>query len=59
MDDRSDQLVDVVIGSTFNNLNSEKSIVAAGKPITSIEGCVSDANTMKDLPKAPEHDAVN
>ncbi|MCI1634801.1 LytR C-terminal domain-containing protein [Bifidobacterium sp.] len=59
MDDRSDQLVDVVIGSTFNNLNSEKSIVAAGKAITSIEGCVSDANTMKDLPKAPQHDAVS
>lgn len=58
MDDRSDQLVDVVIGSTFNNLNTEKSITPAGKAITSIEGCKSDVSTIKNLPKAPQHDAA-
>ena len=58
MDDRQDQLVDVVVGATFDNLADVKSVPAAGKPITSIKGCVA-ADKMTNLSKASEHDAVN
>ena len=58
MDDRQDQLVDVVVGATFDNLQDVKNVPAAGKPITSIKGCVA-ADKMTNLPKASEHDAVN
>ena len=58
MDDRQDQLVDVVVGATFDNLADVKSVPAAGKPITSIKGCVA-ADKMTNLSKASVHDAVN
>ena len=56
MDDRKDALVDVMIGQSFENLNSVN--VASSKPgatIHSFDGCVADAGTMKNLPKAPAH----
>lgn len=58
MDDRQDQLVDVIVGATFNNLLETKKVPAAGKPITNIEGCAA-VDKMTNLAKAPEHDAVN
>ncbi|BDR55423.1 hypothetical protein KIMH_15340 [Bombiscardovia apis] len=51
MDDRQDDLVDVVIGATFNDLVKEKQVVGVGKPIESFKECVADPKTMKDLPK--------
>lgn len=54
MDDREDDLVDVVIGATFNDLADEEKVTSIGQPITSITGCVADPKTMHDLPKA-EH----
>lgn len=59
MDDRQDKLIDVVVGSTFSDLNDEKDItLTADKALTKISGCVS-ADSMKKLPKAVQHDAVN
>ena len=58
MDDRQDQLIDVIVGATFDNLQDAKKVPAAGKAITGIQGCVA-VDKMTDLPKAPEHDAVN
>ena len=58
MDDRQDQLIDVIVGATFDNLQDTKKVPAAGKEITSIQGCVA-ADKMTDLQKAPEHEAVN
>ena len=57
MDDRSDKLIDVVIGATFNDLVAEKKVPAAGSQIASISGC-QDASSMKNLPKAIKHDSV-
>lgn len=58
MDDREDQLIDVVIGATFDTLKDTKKVPAAGSEITNIEGCVA-ADKMTNLQKAPEHDAVS
>ena len=54
MDDRSDDLVDVVIGATFNDLNDEDKSSTVGKDIEGIKGCVADPASMKDLPEAPK-----
>ena len=48
----------VIVGATFDNLQDTKKVPAAGKAITGIQGCVA-VDKMTDLPKAPEHDAVN
>lgn len=59
MDDREDKLIDVVIGSTFSDLNNEKDIhLSTDKALTKIQGCVS-ADAMKSLPKAVQHDPIN
>ena len=47
-----------IVGATFDNLQDTKKVPAAGKAITGIQGCVA-VDKMTDLPKAPEHDAVN
>ncbi|MEE1295807.1 MAG: LytR C-terminal domain-containing protein [Bifidobacterium sp.] len=57
MDDRQDKLVDLVLGSSFNNLTDTKSVPKVGSAIENREGC-KGADQMKDLPKAPEHDSV-
>lgn len=54
MDDRGDDLVDVVIGATFNDLNDEDKTSTVGKDIKGIKGCVADPASMKNLPKAPK-----
>ena len=41
MDDRQDQLIDVIVGATFDNLQDTKKVPAAGKAITGIQGCVA------------------
>lgn len=54
MDDRNDDLVDIIIGATFNDLTKDDKASQEGKPITSIDGCIKDVNGMKaKLPKAP------
>lgn len=56
MDDRSDRLVDVVIGATFNNLRKNRQ----GRTIKDFRGCKTvDAMKKAGLPKASEHTAVN
>ncbi len=54
MDDRQDKLIDIVLGSTFNNLRPKVDVPAAGASIKEIPGCVK-ADSMKKLPKAPAH----
>lgn len=46
---RDDQLVDVVLGATFSDLNDEKQSPQQGKEITDIQGCQA-ADKMTDLP---------
>ena len=58
MDDRTDQLIDIVVGATFDNLQDTKKVPAAGKQLESFEGCVA-ADKLTDLPKADQHDPVN
>lgn len=59
MDDRQDQLLDVVIGENFKNLNSTSKItVTAGKKMQSVDGCLKE-DKMTKLPKAQEHTAYN
>lgn len=57
MDDRQDKLVDIVLGSTFNNLRQKVDVPAAGAAIQEVPGCVK-AKDMKELPKADSHKAV-
>lgn len=57
MDNRTDKLIDVVLGATFNDLTDMKQVPATGSQITSIEGC-QDAASMKDLPEAIKHNPV-
>ncbi|KFI60259.1 LytR C-terminal domain-containing protein [Bifidobacterium cuniculi] len=57
MDDREDKLVDVILGSTFKDLQDTEKVPKTGAPIENIEGCKA-ADQIKDLPKAPEHTAV-
>lgn len=60
MDDRTDRLVDVVLGATFNDLRDEADIKADGATIKDIEGCQS-VEQMKaaGLPKAYKHTPYN
>ena len=56
MDDRSDRLVDVVVGATFNNLQKGKK----GGTIKDFQGCKTVDDMKKiGLPKASEHTEVN
>ncbi|PJM74204.1 hypothetical protein CS006_03520 [Bifidobacterium primatium] len=58
MDDRSDKLVDVVIGSTFSTLTDENAVkTGADQQITSFQNCVA-ADKITNLPKAVDHAAV-
>lgn len=57
MDDRTDKLVDVVIGATFNNLTDQDALPSGDESIKDFAGCV-DAKAMGALPKAIDHDAV-
>ncbi|KFI49551.1 LytR C-terminal domain-containing protein [Bifidobacterium biavatii] len=57
MDDRSDMLVTVVLGATFNDLTAKDALPATGDTIESISGCVA-ADKMTNLPKALIHTAV-
>ncbi|MBT1162262.1 LytR C-terminal domain-containing protein [Bifidobacterium sp. SO1] len=57
MDDRTDMLVDVVLGATFNDLIDQKDVPSSDTEITSFAGCVA-ADKITNLPKAIEHDPV-
>ncbi|MCT6874201.1 MAG: LytR C-terminal domain-containing protein [Bifidobacterium sp.] len=54
MDDRNDDLIDVVIGATFTDLDDEDSNSVVGRKIEAIKGCQTDPSSMKNLPKAPK-----
>lgn len=56
MNAREDQLIDVVLGATFNNLQDEDKSPQEGKKITNIEGCKA-ADTMTNLPADTKHTA--
>ena len=59
MDDRDDKLVDVVIGSSFEDLNdSDQVALSSGADLKSLADCVA-VDTMTKLPPASKHDAVN
>lgn len=58
MDDRGDKLIDVVVGATFNDLRTQKSVPAAGAKITNFSTC-KPVDQMGTLPKAIAHDPVN
>ena len=53
---REDQLIDVVIGATFNDLQDTNSSPQSGKTITNIESCKA-ADSMTKLPADTKHDA--
>ncbi|PJM78314.1 LytR C-terminal domain-containing protein [Bifidobacterium scaligerum] len=53
---REDQLIDVVIGATFSDLQDTESSPKSGKEITNIEGCKA-ADSMTKLPADTKHDA--
>lgn len=61
MDNRTDKLIDVIVGETFDDLNDEDQIsVTSGAKLTSLNGCV-DAKKLaasKDLPAAIKHTEV-
>lgn len=58
MDDRSDKLVDVVIGSTFSVLVNENDVQpGVGEEIQGFSNC-QDAAKITKLAKAPDHTAV-
>lgn len=60
MDDRTDRLVDVVVGASFHDLRSLADIKDDGATIKDIEGCVSVQEMQQaGLPKASKHDAYN
>lgn len=55
MDNREDQLIDVVVGATFQDLNDEEDVTTAtDQPLTSIKGCVA-ADQMTNVPETKEN----
>ncbi|MBW3092791.1 LytR C-terminal domain-containing protein [Bifidobacterium sp. 82T10] len=57
MDDRSDMLITVVIGATFNDVSAKDSVPDTGDTIERLSGC-RDAVKLVRLPKAVIHKAV-
>lgn len=57
MDNRDDELVDVIVGATFNDLVEEEDVPKTGSEIENITGC-KPADQMTKLPQAPEHTPV-
>lgn len=58
MDDRSDKLIDVIVGATFSNLKPTADVPKTGTEIQDIQGCKALDTLTKKLPKAPDHTAV-
>ncbi|MFU0569947.1 LytR C-terminal domain-containing protein [Gardnerella vaginalis] len=58
MDDREDDLVDVVLGSDFRNLRPKADVPPAGAEIVPISNC-KDADSITNLPKAAKHKVDN
>lgn len=59
MDNRTDMLIDLVLGATFSDLKELKKVPAAGTAITDIKGCKTvDSFKDTDLKEAIKHDAV-
>ena len=54
MDDREDELIDVVLGATFKNLKDLHEVSAPGSPIQDFATC-QPADQMTDLPAAIAH----
>lgn len=53
---REDQLIDVVLGATFTDLQNEDASPQEGKEITNVEGCKA-ADKMTNLPADTDHTA--
>ncbi|MFD0704521.1 LytR C-terminal domain-containing protein [Alloscardovia venturai] len=57
MDSRDDNLIDVVIGSSFNDLIDTKLIPKTGAKLESRTNCV-DVSKLQGVPQAPQHQAA-
>ncbi|KFI67803.1 LytR C-terminal domain-containing protein [Bifidobacterium magnum] len=57
MDNRDDKLVDVVLGSTFDNLTPESDVPKTNSDIKGFSNCV-DASKLGKLPAAEAHNNV-
>ena len=57
MDNREDNLIDVIVGSSFDDLIGTKKVPKAGSKIESLTNC-EDAAQLKDVPQAQEHQAA-
>ena len=57
LDDRSDALVDIILGDTFDNLAPASDVTKPGKKLPPLQGCVSAAKLKVQI-KAPKHQAV-
>ena len=57
MDNREDNLIDVIVGSSFDDLIDTKKVPKAGSKIESLTNC-EDAAQLKDVPQAQEHQAA-
>lgn len=57
MDDRGDKLIDIVLGSTFDNLTEDDDVPKTGSDIKSFSNCVS-VDQLTNLPKAEAHNEV-
>ncbi len=57
LDDRTDMLVDVIVGDSFDNLAPTSKVTKPGKKLTPLQGCVA-ASKIKTTIKAPNHTAV-
>lgn len=58
LDNRSDSLIDVIVGDTFDNLAPASQVTKPGKKLVPLQGCVA-ASRLKITIKAPTHKAVN
>ena len=57
MDNLEDNLIDVIVGSSFDDLIDTKKVPKAGSKIESLTNC-EDAAQLKDVPQAQEHQAA-
>ncbi|WP_418969326.1 LytR C-terminal domain-containing protein [Alloscardovia omnicolens] len=57
MDNREDALIDVIIGSSFDDLIDTDKTPKVGSKITPLPNC-EDVSKLKNVPAAPEHQAV-
>jgi hypothetical protein len=57
LDDRTDMLVDVILGNSFDDLAPTSQVTKPGKKLVPLQGCMA-VKKMKTTIKAPKHTAV-